>query len=120
VQQRVGQRDAAMLLQRWHNWHICFLVALAPQLGRAQAPKGAWDAFNYAPSSRTVFPVSVRETGGDADVSAYNGTEGAFTLSGAGAYVTLDFGKEVRALWYLSPARLTGPRAGWRSHLAQL
>ncbi|KAH9832466.1 Six-hairpin glycosidase [Rhodofomes roseus] len=54
------------------------------------APSGPWDAFNFAPASRTVYPVSIRETSGN--VSSIGD---GLTLSGDGSYVTLDFAFEV-------------------------
>jgi hypothetical protein len=66
-------------------------------LVNAAAPAGPWDAFNYAPESRTVYPSAVRLTEGSV-VGAENlvgGNGGGATLEGAGSYVVLDFGKEV-------------------------
>jgi hypothetical protein len=53
--------------------------------------------YNEAPSSRTVVPVAVKSTFGTVfNAAALIGTGGGTAvLSGAGSYVTLDFGKEV-------------------------
>jgi hypothetical protein len=62
----------------------------------ASAPSGPWDAFNLAPSSRTVYAANIHGT--DGNVSNANNLlfqSGAVVLSGDGSYVTLDFGKEV-------------------------
>lgn len=66
----------------------------------AAAPAGPWDAFNYAPESRTVYPSAVRQVEGSV-VGAENlvgggGEGGSAVLEGEGSYVVLDFGKEVR------------------------
>lgn len=66
----------------------------------AAAPAGPWDAFNYAPESKTVYPSAVREVEGSV-VGAENlvgsgGEGGSAVLEGAGSYAVLDFGKEVR------------------------
>lgn len=67
----------------------------------AAAPAGPWDAFNYAPESKTVYPIAVRQVEGSV-VGAENlvggGEGGSAVLEGAGSYVVLDFGKEVRFL----------------------
>ncbi|PIL26169.1 hypothetical protein GSI_11924 [Ganoderma sinense ZZ0214-1] len=64
----------------------------------ASAPAGPWDAFNYAPKSRTVFPTSVKEVSG----TAYNVqnlvSKGSATIVGNGSWVALDFGIEVGGL----------------------
>lgn len=67
----------------------------------ALAPSGPWDNFNYAPTSRTVYPTAIYRTVGDVsnaevllDVDA--APEGSFaTVSGEDSYVSLDFGIEV-------------------------
>lgn len=63
----------------------------------AAAPSGPWDAFNFAPESRTVYPASVRETVGSVTGAdgLVGGDNGSVTLEGDGSYVVLDFGKEV-------------------------
>lgn len=51
------------------------MVLIAPMLGflvsfiagavHAAALSGPWDAFNYAPSSRTVYPTAVYKSSGE-------------------------------------------------------
>ncbi|BBA96612.1 putative alpha-L-rhamnosidase [Actinacidiphila reveromycinica] len=66
--------------------------------GAHAAPSGRWDAFKLSPASRTVAPVAVHATtggvGAAGDLVRKPGTA-ATRLSGEGASVTLDFGKEV-------------------------
>lgn len=65
----------------------------------AAAPAGPWDAFNYAPESKTVYPSAVRQVEGSVDgaENLVGGAQGgSATLEGEGSYVVLDFGKEVR------------------------
>ena len=77
----------------------CFLLLgfLLPRT-TASAPSGPWDDFNYAPASRIVYPQRIYDTNGDVEhedgllLADANPT----TLSGADAWVTIDFGKEVR------------------------
>ncbi|EIW81919.1 glycoside hydrolase family 78 protein [Coniophora puteana RWD-64-598 SS2] len=81
----------------------------------ALAPSGPWDAFNYAPDSRTVVPASVHGTSGnvagaDALVNATSGS-GSATLTGDGSYVTLDFGKEVGGIVSLQITNATSSSA---------
>ncbi|EIW74840.1 glycoside hydrolase family 78 protein [Coniophora puteana RWD-64-598 SS2] len=66
------------------------------------APSGPWDAFNLAPTSRTVYPTSVYKSEGlvlNAEgLTSSPESEAAVgnaTLNGNGAWVALDFGKEV-------------------------
>ena len=64
----------------------------------ASAPNGAWDAFNYAPESRVVRPTSLFKTEGSVSDAENLLSESALaTLSSKGSFVSLDFGKEVRA-----------------------
>ncbi|EIM84461.1 glycoside hydrolase family 78 protein [Stereum hirsutum FP-91666 SS1] len=67
----------------------------------AAAPAGPWDAFNYAPESKTVYPSAVRQVEGSV-VGAENlvggGEGGSAVLEGVGSYAVLDFGKEVGGL----------------------
>ena len=59
------------------------------------APSGPWDAFNFAPQSRTVYPRSIRETHGN--VTNLNIlSNGSLTISGNESHVAFDFGYEVR------------------------
>ena len=59
------------------------------------APNGPWDAFNFAPVSRTVYPRAVWETYGNVTNAENILSNGSLTLSGDGSYVALDFGYEV-------------------------
>jgi hypothetical protein len=62
------------------------------------APAGPWDAFNYAPSSRTVYPKTIYSVSGHVQ-NAHNlvaNLNKTATLNGNGSYVVLDFSKEVR------------------------
>lgn len=69
----------------------------------ALAPSGPWDAFNLAPSSRTVYPVKInRSSGHVVNADALVTQSGTTTLSGNYSYVTLDFGKEVGGLTSLT------------------
>jgi hypothetical protein len=63
--------------------------------GATQAPQSVSDKYNYAPSSRTLTPVSVYAMNGSI-VNPNNVLTGnATAIVGKGAYVVLDFGKEV-------------------------
>ncbi|PBK74344.1 glycoside hydrolase family 78 protein [Armillaria solidipes] len=73
-----------------------FLISSALYVA-AVAPAGPWDAFNYAPSSKTVFPVKVFSRIGDVEVTVEDATN-SMTLVNQGSYVTLDFLKEVGGL----------------------
>ncbi|KAL1682840.1 glycoside hydrolase family 78 protein [Schizophyllum commune] len=63
----------------------------------ASAPSGPWDDFNYAPASRVVYPQRIYGTNGDVEHEdgLLSADAGSTTLSGADAWVTIDFGKEV-------------------------
>lgn len=66
--------------------------------GHRAAPSGTWDRFKLSPADRTVRPVAVHTTTGSVDNPKYliQKSGSAHTrLNGAGASVTLDFGKEV-------------------------
>ena len=64
-------------------------------LALGSAPKGPWDAFNYAPDSRTVRPQTIHNVSGAVKGSDKLLTEaGLATFSGNQSYVTLDFGVE--------------------------
>ncbi|KAK6981768.1 glycoside hydrolase family 78 protein [Favolaschia claudopus] len=72
-------------------------VLLALPLCGALAPKGPWDAFNFAPTSKIVKPVSIRSVSGNvrgAQGLVQNSAAQA-TFSGNGSFVVLDWGKEV-------------------------
>ncbi|TRM57630.1 glycoside hydrolase family 78 protein [Schizophyllum amplum] len=73
------------------------LICASSLRAAASAPSGPWDDFNYAPSSRTVYPTSVYEISGDvvnADNLAIPEGDSA-RLSSAGSWIALDFGREV-------------------------
>ncbi|KAF7321961.1 Six-hairpin glycosidase [Mycena kentingensis (nom. inval.)] len=76
---------------------IAFMSFLGASSG--VAPPGPWDAFNFAPASKTVYPAGIHST-----VGTVTGAEklvnnaGSATLSGNGSWVTLDFGVEVIVL----------------------
>ena len=61
----------------------------------ASAPSGPWDSFNYAPKSRTVTPVAVKEIHGIVSHANALASQGSATLSGNGSWIALDFGIEV-------------------------
>ncbi|KAJ7664336.1 glycoside hydrolase family 78 protein [Mycena polygramma] len=76
--------------------HLYSLLLVAP-FCVGLAPSGPWDAFNYAPASRVVKPISVRTVSG-----SVQGAEGLVqdsdaqaTFTGNNSYVVLDWGKEV-------------------------
>ncbi|KDQ54652.1 glycoside hydrolase family 78 protein [Jaapia argillacea MUCL 33604] len=75
------------------------LFVLLLPLALASAPAGPWDAFNYAPESRTVWPTAIKYTEGSVQ-NAQNlvSNAGEATLSGNGTWLTLDFGGEVGGL----------------------
>lgn len=62
-----------------------------------KAPTGPWDAFNYSPTNKDVRPAAVHSTNGSVTGASglVDNSAGNATLSGNGAYVVLDFGKEV-------------------------
>ncbi|KAF9077676.1 Six-hairpin glycosidase [Rhodocollybia butyracea] len=75
------------------------LVLLLAVSVAALAPAGPWDAFNFAPSTRSFTPKSVHSivgqvTGADNLLGNSKSTHGA-TIAGNGSYVVLDFGQEV-------------------------
>ncbi|KAJ6555942.1 Six-hairpin glycosidase [Mycena capillaripes] len=70
---------------------------LAPVLGLA--PKGPWDAFNYAPKSKTVYAAAIREVEGTVtNPQGLVNNAGSATFTGQGTWLTLDFGVEVGGL----------------------
>ena len=87
-------------------WSLLFAPLLvAAVLGAA--PSGPWDAFNLAPESRDVYPHAVHEYGGDVVGADGLVAKGSATFSGNGAYVTLDFGLEVRVSRFMSDMMLS-------------
>ncbi|KAJ7908865.1 glycoside hydrolase family 78 protein [Mycena leptocephala] len=76
--------------------HLYSLVLSIP-ICAALAPTGPWDAFNYAPASKIVKPVSVRSISGNvrgAQGLVQNSNAQA-TFTGNSSFVVLDWGKEV-------------------------
>ncbi|KAF5385994.1 hypothetical protein D9615_002248 [Tricholomella constricta] len=76
---------------------IALTLCLGIGFSIARAPPGPWDAFNYAPSSRTVHPKVVHSVHGVVQhphqlVASHGGSA---TLTGNGSYVVLDFSQEV-------------------------
>lgn len=70
---------------------VLAIFVTASSAGRAEV----WDQYNLAPASRTVSPVSVFRTNGNV-INPGNVLSGQATaIVGSGAYITLDFGKEV-------------------------
>lgn len=93
------RRRSITLDKMLRSWAFSCL-ALGVAGVRCSAPSGPWDAFNFAPSSRTVKPVSIFKAEGAVE----NG--GGLTTTGSGkatfqsgAWLTLDFGKEVSVLY---------------------
>jgi len=76
--------------------HPCTaFAALLMLVAASSARAGVWDQYNLAPASRTIGPVSVFRTNGSV-INPNNVLTGAATaIVGNGAYLTLDFGKEV-------------------------
>lgn len=74
-------------------------TAAAPQNGQAARP---WDAYNLSPTSRTLRPVAVHTTNGTVTGAQHVLSGRRTTLTGAGSYVTLDFGKDVTGLTTVS------------------
>ncbi|KAI0742508.1 Six-hairpin glycosidase [Daedaleopsis nitida] len=64
----------------------------------ASAPPGPWDAFNFAPKSRTVAPTAIKEVSGHVQNPQHLVTKGSATIVGNGSWVALDFGIEVGGL----------------------
>ena len=71
---------------------LVVLIALLPTQARAANP---WDAFNLAPTTRTLAPVSVYQTSGNVSNPNNLLSGNATRLTGSGSRITLDFGKEV-------------------------
>lgn len=67
----------------------------AGMAGATQDPKTVSDKYNYAPSTRTLKPIAVQGMNGSI-VNPNNVLNGdATAIVGKGAYIVLDFGKEV-------------------------
>jgi hypothetical protein len=78
------------------RFSVLLILAIATGV-KSLAPSGPWDEFNFAPKTRTVYATSIRHV--EPTVSGSDNlllpTGGSATLEGEGAWVTLDFGKEV-------------------------
>src|SRR5688572_12522381 len=72
----------------------------------ASAARG--DAYNFAPSSRTVAPVAVFSTSGSVTNPASLLSNVPATLAGAGAQIVLDFGVEVGGILSIEFGNTTG------------
>lgn len=100
-------------------WLLLFLYAL--DVVRASAPAGPWDAFNFAPKSRTVYPTAVKVTHGGVRNANALVAKGAATLSENGSWIALDFGVEVSLQGSVSQCfMLLRTLLGWRSRIPQL
>ncbi|KAI0334220.1 Six-hairpin glycosidase [Cubamyces sp. BRFM 1775] len=77
------------------SWFVLCLSAIVSV--QASAPTGPWDAFNYAPKSRTVYPTVVKEFHGSVANAKGLLSKGSATL-GKNSWMTLDFGVEVGGL----------------------
>lgn len=87
------------------------LVVSAPAtagLADDRRPAKPWDAYNLSPSSRTIHPTGVFAVQGEVSDPQAVLKGGRTALSGAGASLTLDFGKEVSGLTTLSFAGSDG------------
>ncbi|KAJ7328778.1 glycoside hydrolase family 78 protein [Mycena albidolilacea] len=79
-------------------------LILSIPLCAALAPNGPWDAFNYAPESKVVKPVSVRTVSGTVEGadSLVQDSSAQATFTGDSSYVVLDWGKEVGGILSLT------------------
>ncbi|KAL1659380.1 Six-hairpin glycosidase-like protein [Schizophyllum commune] len=75
----------------------CLILACGLSTVTASAPSGPWNDFNYAPSLRTVSPTAIYKYEGNVDnPKGLLGSDAqSATLNGAGAWIAVDFGKEV-------------------------
>ncbi|KAF8890923.1 Six-hairpin glycosidase [Infundibulicybe gibba] len=65
----------------------------------ALAPSGPWDAFNFAPNSKTVYPTAIHSSHGTIqNVQRLVSNQGSATITGQGSWVALDYGVEVGGL----------------------
>ncbi|KAJ7242348.1 glycoside hydrolase family 78 protein [Mycena haematopus] len=81
-----------------------YSLALLIPLCAALAPNGPWDAFNYAPESKVVRPVSVRNVSGTVEGAdgLVQESDAQATFIGNSSYVVLDWGKEVGGILSLT------------------
>ncbi|KAI4521109.1 glycoside hydrolase family 78 protein [Schizophyllum commune Loenen D] len=87
----------------------------------ASAPSDPWNDFNYAPASRIVYPQRIYGTNGDVEHedSLLSADAGSPTLSGADAWVTIDFGKEVGGVVSLTIDSASGDDASFALTFAE-
>jgi hypothetical protein len=72
-------------------------IVLGTAVVHASAPAGPWDVFNYAPTSRTVYPATIHSShGSGSNLQRLVGGKGSAVLGANGSWVALDFGVEVR------------------------
>jgi hypothetical protein len=72
------------------------LLLLSAVLAYGRAPHGPWDAFNYAPKSKTVYPAAIHSLQGSVkDSQRLVLNAGSATISTRGSWVALDYGVEV-------------------------
>ncbi|TFK60970.1 Six-hairpin glycosidase [Pluteus cervinus] len=108
---RLKSRRSTSGLPRCIYLGLVSILAVAEGV-KAVAPSGPWDAFNYAPASKTVYPTKVHSTSGFIQnpdrlvrTSSLSNTtdgsiekEGQTTIAGGGSWIALDFGIEVGGL----------------------
>ncbi|KAF5378587.1 hypothetical protein D9615_007106 [Tricholomella constricta] len=76
---------------------VLLLLSAISAWGRA--PPGPWDAFNYAPKSKTVYPTAIHSFQGsvkDPQLLVLNA--GSATITTRGSWIALDYGVEVGGL----------------------
>ncbi len=91
----------AFLIALIVNLCFCSVVLLnqsVSPLTFAQAAANPWDAYNYAPTTRTLAPVSIYTMAGTVSNASNLLIGQATRLTGNGSSVTVDFGKEVGGL----------------------
>ncbi|KAF9459381.1 Six-hairpin glycosidase [Collybia nuda] len=89
---------------------LCFPALFVSISGRA--PPGAWDVFNYAPTSKTVYPTAIHSVSGSVqNAQGLVGNAGSATINGVGSWVALDYGKEVGGLISLNFNTITSTSA---------
>ena len=98
---------AAMLAALLPTWTAASAQDAASPSSTSETDR-PWDAYNYSPSSRTVSPESVETTVGDVAAPAAVLAGERTRLTGTGAAVTLDFGKEVGGIVSLHFAESSG------------
>lgn len=85
------------------------IVILLPLSVVALAPPGPWDKFNYAPTSKVVFPAAIHDVDGSVEnADRIVGGSGSATLTGSSSF-TLDFGVEVCPFLNHFEFRCNGP-----------